>query len=147
MPNPGNVPGPFSVTERISASLDNWKRKLLDLSKRNRALNFKMNRVSTVAIVGEPPAEIFRRLYLQEKAMRFKPAPPPAAGPEPEKEPEPTATPEDVEEGPAFDFVVSEAGQLAPHPTDNQLQTASSPEQLSRSLRRLDELARSTLEE
>ena len=34
---------------RIAAALDNWKRRLLDLSKRNRALNFRMTRASTVA--------------------------------------------------------------------------------------------------
>jgi len=62
---------------RIAAALDNWKRRLLDLSKRNRALNFRMTRASTVAIVDEQPAEVFRRLYLLEKRMRFAPAPPP----------------------------------------------------------------------
>lgn len=63
---------------RVAAALDNWKRKLLDLSKRNRALNFRMTRASTVAIVDEQPAEVFRRLYLLEKRMRFAAAPPPA---------------------------------------------------------------------
>src|SRR5438552_8250113 len=56
-------------------SIENWKRKLLDLTKRNRALNFRMNKVSTIAIVDEQPAEVFRQLYLQERAMRFKAAP------------------------------------------------------------------------
>jgi hypothetical protein len=63
---------------RVAAALDSWKRKLLDLSKRNRALNFRMTRASTVAIVDEQPAEVFRRLYLLEKRMRFAAAPPPA---------------------------------------------------------------------
>jgi hypothetical protein len=64
-----------SENGRIRQSIENWKRKLLDLSKRNRALNFRMNKVSTIAIVDEQPAEIFRMLYLQEQAMRFKAAP------------------------------------------------------------------------
>src|SRR5688572_27926641 len=68
------VPPPPSDEARIAASLDNWKRKLLDLSKRNRALNFRMTKVSTVAVVDEQPAEVFRRLYLQEKPMRFRAA-------------------------------------------------------------------------
>ena len=63
---------------RVAAALDHWKRRLLDLSKRNRALNFRMTRASTVAIVDEQPAEVFRRLYLLEKRMRFAAAPPPA---------------------------------------------------------------------
>ena len=52
--------------------MDAWKRKLLDLSKRNRALNFRATKVSTIAIVEEHPAEIFRLLYLAEREMRFK---------------------------------------------------------------------------
>ncbi|HEX6909791.1 MAG TPA: DUF4011 domain-containing protein, partial [Longimicrobium sp.] len=63
---------------RIGAALDAWKRKLLDLSKRNRALNFRITRASTVAVVDEQPAEVFRRLYLAEKPMRFRAAEPPA---------------------------------------------------------------------
>jgi very-short-patch-repair endonuclease len=63
---------------RVAAALDHWKRRLLDLSKRNRALNFRMTRASTVAIADEQPAEVFRRLYLLEKRMRFAAAPPPA---------------------------------------------------------------------
>src|SRR4051812_46788315 len=64
-----------AVEARVSASADNWKRKLLDLTKRNRALNFRMNKVSTIAVVDEQPAEVFRQLYLREEAMRFKAAP------------------------------------------------------------------------
>src|SRR5437588_4023012 len=60
--------------DRVKASIENWKRKLLDLTKRNRALNFRMNKVSTIAIVDEQPAEVFRQLYLQERTMRFKAA-------------------------------------------------------------------------
>ncbi|PYP87576.1 MAG: hypothetical protein DMF61_09470 [Blastocatellia bacterium AA13] len=37
-----------SQNERVAASVENWKRKLLDLTKRNRALNFKMNKISTI---------------------------------------------------------------------------------------------------
>jgi len=59
---------------RLAASIDAWKRKLLDLSKRNRALNFRATKVSTVAIVDEHPAEIFRLLYLAERELRFKAA-------------------------------------------------------------------------
>ncbi|HEX2078650.1 MAG TPA: DUF3320 domain-containing protein [Longimicrobium sp.] len=66
------------TNDRVAAALENWKRRLLDLSKRNRALNFRMTRSSTVAIVDERAAEVFRRLYLAEKAMRFQAARPPA---------------------------------------------------------------------
>src|SRR5260370_42453341 len=70
-PSPSARSGP---NDRIKASNENWKRKLLDLSKRNRALNFKVNKVSTITIVAEQPAEVFRQLYLKEQSMRFRAA-------------------------------------------------------------------------
>jgi hypothetical protein len=66
-----------SDNDRVKASLENWKRKLLDLTKRNRALNFKVNKVSTITIIDEQPAEVFRQLYLREQSMRFQAAPEP----------------------------------------------------------------------
>lgn len=68
-----------AADDRIGAAVESWKRKLIDLTKRNRALNFRMNKVSTVAIVDEHPAEVFRQLYLHGKALRFKAAPEPEA--------------------------------------------------------------------
>ena len=35
---------------RVTAVVENWKRKLLDLTRRNRALNFRPNKVSTLTI-------------------------------------------------------------------------------------------------
>src|SRR5687768_10597057 len=70
-------PNTTSANDRVKASLENWKRKLLDLTKRNRALNFKVNKVSTITIVDEQPAEVFRQLYLHGHLMRFKAAPDP----------------------------------------------------------------------
>ena len=64
-----------AANERVAASVESRKRKLLDLSKRNRALNFQMNKVSTIATVDEQPAEVFRQLYLREHPMRSKAAP------------------------------------------------------------------------
>jgi hypothetical protein len=58
----------------VAAAVDHWKRRLLDLTKRNRALNFRPTRVSTVAVVDERPAEIFRQLVVRERALRFKAA-------------------------------------------------------------------------
>ena len=42
-----------AVDHRLTASAENWRRKLLDLTKRNRALNFKPAKVSTIAVVDE----------------------------------------------------------------------------------------------
>src|SRR5262249_30240807 len=133
--------------------------------KRNRALNFRMNKVSTVAIVDEHPAEVFRQLYIRGEAMRFK------AAPEPEDHEDATAEhsepPADVasltaatdpdlsrtavdedEEAPlSQDFAPYDSTTLDDRHTDEWLQTAATPDVLDRSLRRLDEQARSTIEE
>ena len=60
--------------KQVEATIDSWKRKLLDMTKRNNALNFKTTKVSSVTIVDEHPAEVFKRLFLEEKGMRFKAA-------------------------------------------------------------------------
>lgn len=160
MPSPTNQSStpPTSPDARIAASADNWKRKLLDLTKRNRALNFKPTKVSTIVILDEQPAEIFRQLFLREQEMRFKAAPEPAE--EPARDESPLAAQENAEqrtpispdgeeeiESVALDFAPYDATALDERHTDKWLQTASSPEALDKSLRRLDEQARLTLDE
>ncbi|HLG41940.1 MAG TPA: DUF4011 domain-containing protein, partial [Planctomycetota bacterium] len=54
-----------------AARLREWKRKLLDLSKRNRLIHFKPTRVSTISIVDELPPEVFRSIALEGAAMSF----------------------------------------------------------------------------
>lgn len=58
---------------RVRGALHLWRNRLLDLTKRNRALNFKPNKVSTIAIVDEQPIEVLRHLWIEERGMRFKP--------------------------------------------------------------------------
>jgi very-short-patch-repair endonuclease len=134
---------------RLTASIDAWKRKLLDLSKRNRALNFRPTKVSTVAIVDEHPAEIFKLLYLAEREMRFKAieSPPPAesAAPTPSTTTEEDADADEIVAQP--EFIPYDATTLDDRHTDEFLQTTATPEALDRSLRRLDEQARLTIEE
>src|ERR1700755_393122 len=67
------VPLTAAEEARINATIDNWKRKLLDITKRNRALNFKTNKVTSVTIVDEHPAEVFRQLFIQGQHLRFAP--------------------------------------------------------------------------
>ena len=153
------------MAERIAASVENWQQKLLDLTKRNRALNFRMNKVSMVEIVDEHPAEVFRQLYIRGEAMRFKAAPepedhgdataehsePPADGAALTTAIDPdlsgTAVDEDEEAPLSQDFAPYDPTTLDDRHTDEWLQTAATPEVLDKSLRRLDEQARSTIEE
>lgn len=134
---------------RIAATIANWKRKLLDVSKRNRALNFRPTKVSTITIVNEQPAEVFRQLYIQDRQMRFRPAP---AEAEPTLLTDSTASaqrpPEEAEDaGPAQVFIPYDAANLGDQYTDDLLQTSARAEELDKSLRRISDQARVSIEE
>ncbi len=139
---------PPARNERFLITINNWKSKLLDLSKRNRALNFKVNKVSTGTIIDEQPSEIFKLLCLQEKSLKFLPQTVEAAAQSEQAE---ETAPFDDEESenslPAPEFVPYEAASLADHQTDEFLQTNSAPEHLDKSLRRLEEQSHLVIEE
>ena len=147
---------PESVQAVVGASLDTWKRQLLDLSRRNRALNFRPLKVSTVAIVDEQPAEIYRLLYDEEQSLTFAAAAPPSTAAARSTPSPPTADVSPVADDP-FDEQEHEfeARTFEPYATaalpnahvDTVLQTTLDPEALDRSLRRIEEQARLSLEE
>lgn len=58
-----------SLDKRISK----WKEKLIDLTKRNRLLNFKSTKSSTLRIIDEQPPEVFRALVTNMSTMEFLP--------------------------------------------------------------------------
>jgi very-short-patch-repair endonuclease len=140
---------------RVAAAADAWKRKLLDLTKRNRALNFRPAKVSTIAIVDEQPAEVFRRIVVREAAMRFRAAADAREGGSSEPESAAVADspaalfPElgDEHDAAGSEFMPYDASLLDERHTDDHLQTASTPDALDKSLRRLDDQARLTIEE
>ncbi|MGB7070543.1 MAG: DUF3320 domain-containing protein [Pyrinomonadaceae bacterium] len=142
---------PITPDERIQKTVNIWKNKLLDLTKRNRALNFKINRVSTVTIIDKLPAVIFRLLCLQKKSLKFRPQ---NVGEEiPEAEINDTRSVfDDFEtdsELPVQNnlFARLETDALPANNTDDLLQTNATPKNLDKSLRRIDEQARSIIEE
>ncbi|HTV03671.1 MAG TPA: DUF4011 domain-containing protein, partial [Luteitalea sp.] len=146
------MPSPESVQAKVQESVDTWKRQLLDLTRRNRALNFRPLKVSTVAIVDEQPAEIFRLLCLEERALTFAAAPAPDARTSrppqeslPTGQDDPFAVEEHVPAGAAFVPYATE--DLPATVIDTVLQTSLDPEALDRSLRRIEEQARLSLEE
>jgi len=140
----------LSEEPRIAATINNWKRKLLDVSKRNRALNFRPNKVTTITIIDEQPAEVFRHIYVEGRSMRFRPAPPKSVVESLTSLPllAQNEIEEDIEE---FDltenFLPYDTADLSEHHTDDILQTASPPEKLDISLRRIEEQARLGIEE
>jgi len=146
---------PDPLASRIAEAVERWRRRLLDLTRRNRALNFKMTKVSTLAIVGEEPAEVFRQLWGQEVSMKFK-ASRSAEDPARKEPGEPSARAEEDdwvddedEEGlqPSAEARPYDPAQLDSTRTDQVLEVAATPDQLDRSLRRIDEQARLTVEE
>lgn len=140
-------PAPKPV-KTIQAALTHWKRRLLDLSKRNRLLNFKSTPVSTIALVDELPAEVFRTFWLRDGSMKFKAATTPArrsGEAETDASSQPWAEQQDTED--AIVFEPYESGSVTDRHVDDVLQTSITAEQLDRSLRRIDDQARLSLEE
>jgi hypothetical protein len=153
MDGPVILPNDDGVDDRIRTTVRAWQSKLLDLTGRNRALNFKPARVSTVTIVDEQPAELFRRLYLEERSMRFKAAPDTGVGVETRGQqlglgPSADGRGEPEEEFvPDIDFVPYDPAGLDDRHRDAFLQTAARTGELDRSLRRIDEQTRASVEE
>lgn len=137
--------------ERVLTTINAWKNKLLDLTKRNRALNFRINKVSTVTIVDELPPEIFKLLCLQNKSLSLGPS----------NTPEDIIEDRNIEAGTLFEeidndvespnheslFVSYDTASLPGNYTDDVLQTNAISETLDKALRRIDDQARSIVEE
>lgn len=63
------------MTDLLSTRLGRWKQKLIDQTLHNPLLNFKPSRLTTIAVVDEKPAEVYRALQIQGKSMTFGAAP------------------------------------------------------------------------
>lgn len=57
----------------INDNIKKWKEELIDLSKRNRLLNFKASKYSTLRIIDEQPPEVYRFLVQNLQQMEFLP--------------------------------------------------------------------------
>ena len=51
--------------EILEYKIETWKNKLIDLSRRNRLLNFKPTKVTTIKVVDELPSEIFKSMVIE----------------------------------------------------------------------------------
>ncbi len=58
---------------QIERQLQEARQRLLDLTLKNRLLNFRPTKRRTIKVIDEIPKEIFDILVLQEKKMQFKP--------------------------------------------------------------------------
>ena len=56
---------------KINDRFDSWKNKLLDLGKRNRLINYKETKSSTLRITHPSIEELFERLVRKEEELAF----------------------------------------------------------------------------
>ena len=62
-----------SNKDAIEKRIYKWKEKLIDLSKRNRLLNFKFSKTSALRIIDEQPPEIYKTLVQNLQTFEFSP--------------------------------------------------------------------------
>ena len=136
-----------AITGTVERQLAGARERLLDLTMRNRLLNYRPSKTKTLRIVDEICREIFDILVIRERPMRFLP----------------TEASEDVDsqdsdaDGDGFGLTAEEQAQLWTLPTgqetvadrhvDEFLQTALEPEALQKRLFRINQQAASVLEE
>lgn len=59
------------MENRLERNIDNWKKSLLELGKRNKLINYKDTKRSNINIVEPGINDLFENLVLKEKAMAF----------------------------------------------------------------------------
>ncbi len=130
----------------VAAKLEETRRRLLDMSRRNRLLNHRTSASGTLRIAGEHPDEVYRILVAESRRMQFlsrEEAPAPvAASLLAEETAETGATAQTFALAP-----LDEPGAKAEHQTDTRLQTALDGERLQTRLLHLAREATSSLEE
>ncbi|CAM3806485.1 DUF4011 domain-containing protein [Marinicrinis lubricantis] len=55
----------------IDVRIDKWKKRLLDLGKKNRLINYRETKRSNIKIVAPDLTELFRLLVVNETALKF----------------------------------------------------------------------------
>ena len=127
----------------IEKRIYKWKEKLIDLSKRNRLLNFKFSKSLTLRIIDEQPPEVYKALVRELHSLEFLPIKENAENiPEQEKK-----SLEELNEGIEFkaqEFKEYDSKQLSKKHTDKYLQTKLSVQDLNKVLSKISTTARST---
>ncbi len=59
--------------EILEQKIEAWKNKLIDLSRRNRLLNFRTTKVTTIKIIDELPSEVFKSMVVESNSFHFLP--------------------------------------------------------------------------
>lgn len=62
----------FEYTEEFDRKIDHWKRALLDTGKRNKMINYRETKRSTLKILEPAAEELFNQLAVSEKTLTFQ---------------------------------------------------------------------------
>ena len=60
------------MVKKINNKIKQWQNKLLDTSRRNPLINFRAFKRTTIRIVDEKPAEVYRQLVINDEKFDFK---------------------------------------------------------------------------
>jgi len=139
---------PYS--EKVATRIEIWRRKLIDLTRRNRLLNFRPTKASTVEIVDEIPQQILRQLVDGEDFF-FDPIPEEDDDDERDSSLDlpysDTPNPDPRWRKRGVEFQSTNGSELEGHHTDNRLQTPHKQKRLERNLLQIFRLADSSMEE
>jgi very-short-patch-repair endonuclease len=141
----------------VEGGLEKMRRRLLDLTKRNRLLNYRYSKKGALRVVDELPNELFAQL-VDGKELFFKPVPRPSGWRQRDNELEPLpgfAQPTAVQHAESLDIRTSfelplpgtSRDQSEARHLDRAIQTLHYPEELEGVLRSLHSAARLTIEE
>ena len=126
--------------EILEYKIETWKNKLIDLSRRNRLLNFKPTKVTTIKVVDELPSEIFKSMVIEHNSFHFLP-----------KEEESEELFDEIEkqkdETYSKDFYEYNDENLEEKHTDLNLQTNLESQRLQKNLKRIQFRANQLMEE
>ncbi|MCG9129861.1 DUF3320 domain-containing protein [Candidatus Poribacteria bacterium] len=123
----------FSITQELHAA----REKLLDLTLRNKLLNYKTSKLRTIQVIDEIPKEVFNILVLNEQRMHFKHRD--------RNENDITTDISDENEATLMPWLYVE--NVATHQADKLLQTELSIEDLQKRLYYIHQQAQSVFEE
>jgi len=132
----------------INKQLEIARESLLDLTMRNRLVNFKPSKSSTIQITDEVAREVYDILVLQEKAMSFRPTKDKGGQSDSINQNALVLQDNDLsddEKSILWDFPAED--QLGSQHTDSNLDTKLDREVLQRRLFKINQQARSAVEE
>ena len=134
----------------LTAKLAQLRNELLDLSRRNRLLNFRGDKgVSSLRVVDELAPEIFRMLVTERRSFHFLPREeaPTVIGALPSDDDPEAEEDTEIDVGIGLPLAPLPDGGAAARHRDHALQTALAGEALQTRLTRLAQQARSSLQE